>query len=54
MDEYVNGAGQTAADTAALSAGLAYYAAQGTLPPGVTALPAAAAPVYACSGSPSG
>jgi hyaluronoglucosaminidase len=54
MDEYVNGAGQTAADTAALSAGLAYYAAHGTLPPGVTSLPAAAAPVYACSGSPSG
>ena len=54
MDEYLNGAGQTAADTAALSAGLAYYAAHGTLPPGVTSLPAAAAPVYGCSGSPTG
>jgi hyaluronoglucosaminidase len=53
MDLYENGAGQTAADTAALSAGLAYYAAHGTLPPGVTSLPAAAAPAYACSGTPS-
>jgi hyaluronoglucosaminidase len=54
MDLYENGAGQTAADTAALSAGLAYYAVHGALPPGVSSLPASAAPVYACSGSPSG
>ena len=54
MDLYENGAGQTAADTAALSAGLAYYAVHGTLPPGVTSLPAAAAPVYGCAGSPTG
>jgi hyaluronoglucosaminidase len=53
MDDYENGAGETAADTAALSAGLAYYAVHGELPPGVASLPAAAAPVYACSGSPS-
>jgi hypothetical protein len=26
----------------------------GALPPGVSSLPASAAPVYACSGSPSG
>jgi hypothetical protein len=32
---------------------LAYYAVHGTLPPGVTSVPAAARPVYACSGSPS-
>jgi len=32
---------------------LAYYAVHGTLPPGVTSVPAAASPVYACSGSPS-
>jgi hyaluronoglucosaminidase len=54
MDLYENGAGQTAADTAARSAGLAYYAVHGTLPPGVTSLPAAAAPVYGCAGSPTG
>ncbi|HLI42716.1 MAG TPA: hypothetical protein VKV35_13880, partial [Streptosporangiaceae bacterium] len=53
MNEYENGAGQTAADTAALSADLAYYAVHGTLPPGVTSLPAAAKPSYACAGSPS-
>ncbi len=35
------------------AAGLAYYAVHGTLPPGVTSVPAAASPVYACSGSPS-
>jgi hyaluronoglucosaminidase len=54
MDLYLNGAGQTAADTAALSAGLAYYAVHAALPPGVTSLPAAAAPVYGCAGSPAG
>jgi PKD domain/CHAP domain len=32
---------------------LAYYAVHGTLPNGVTSVPAAASPVYACSGSPS-
>jgi PKD repeat protein len=30
---------------------LAYYAVHGTLPAGVTSVPAAASPVYACSGS---
>lgn len=32
---------------------LAYYAVHGALPPGVTSVPAAAGPVYECSGSPS-
>jgi len=32
---------------------LAYYAGHDTLPAGVTSVPAAASPVYACSGSPS-
>jgi hyaluronoglucosaminidase len=51
-NQYENGAGQTAADTTALTTDLAYYATHGQLPPGVTTLPAAAGPVYACSGSP--
>jgi PKD repeat protein len=46
-----------AASTASLArqrvTDLAYYAVHGTLPPGVTSVPAAASPVYACSGSPS-
>jgi hypothetical protein len=53
MNDYENGAGETAADTAALSAGLAYYAVHGELTPGVASLRAVAAPIYACSGSPS-
>lgn len=52
INQYENGAGQTAADTTTLTTDLAYYATHGQLPPGVTALPAAAGPVYACSGSP--
>jgi hypothetical protein len=51
MNIYENGAGQTAADTAALSADLAYYAVHGSFPSGVTP-PAAAAPQYACAGTP--
>ena len=52
MDAYENGAGQTAADTATLATDLAYYATHGQLPSGVTALPTAAPPAYACSGTP--
>jgi hypothetical protein len=52
MNAYENGAGQTAADTATLTTDLAYYATHGTLPPGVTTLPPAAPPAYACSGTP--
>ena len=43
----------TAAQTPQLAADLAYYAVHGALPPGVTALPTAAGPRYACAGSPS-
>jgi hypothetical protein len=49
---YVNSASDTASDTQALTTDLAYYALNGTLPPGVTSLPAAVAPPYACTGSP--
>jgi hypothetical protein len=46
-----------AADSASLAqqrvTDLAYYAVHDTLPAGVTSVPAAASPVYACSGSPS-
>ena len=52
MNIYENGAGQTAANTAALSLDLAYYAVHGSFPPGVTSPPPAAAPEYACAGSP--
>jgi hypothetical protein len=52
-DTFVNAEGATAADTQALATDLAYYATHGTLPSGVTSLPAAAGPQYACSGSPS-
>jgi hyaluronoglucosaminidase len=52
MNIYENGAGQSAADTAALSTDLAYYAVHGSFPPGVTTPPAAAAPQYACAGTP--
>jgi hyaluronoglucosaminidase len=52
MNAYENGAGQTAAQTAALSADLAWYAAHGSLPAGVTALPAAAGPARSCAGQP--
>ena len=52
MDEYENGAGQTAASTAARAADLAYYAAHGAFPAGVTAPPPAIGAQYACVGSP--
>jgi hyaluronoglucosaminidase len=52
VDEYVNGAGQTAADTAGLAADLAYYAVHGAFPAGVTTPPAAVGAQYACVGSP--
>lgn len=52
MNAYENGAGQTAAQTATLSADLAYYAAHGSLPDGVTSLPAAARPARTCAGQP--
>jgi hyaluronoglucosaminidase len=51
MNIYENGAGQTAADTAALSTDLAYYAVHGSFPAGVTSPPSAAAPAYACAGT---
>jgi hypothetical protein len=52
-DAFVDAASDTAADTQALATDLAYYALNGALPAGVTSLPAAAAPPYACVGSPS-
>jgi hypothetical protein len=52
-DAFVNAAGATAADTQALATDLAYYALNGTLPSGVTSLPAAVGPPFACVGSPS-
>jgi hypothetical protein len=52
MNIYENGAGQTAADTAALGMDLAYYAVHGSFPAGVTTPPSAAAPPYACAGTP--
>jgi hyaluronoglucosaminidase len=51
MDEYENAAGETAADTAALATDLTYYALHGSYPSGATP-PVAAAPAYACAGSP--
>ena len=51
-DLFVNAASDTGADTQALATDLAYYALNGTLPPGVTTLPAAVGPPYACVGSP--
>ncbi|HWG15249.1 MAG TPA: beta-N-acetylglucosaminidase domain-containing protein [Streptosporangiaceae bacterium] len=52
MNEFLNGMAATAPDTATRVADLAYYAVHGSLPPGVTAPPAAAAPARACSGQP--
>ena len=51
MNEYENGAGQTAANTADRTTDLAYYATHGAFPAGVTTPPAAAGPQYACAGS---
>ena len=50
---FVNAASDTGADTQALATDLAYYALNGSLPPGVTSLPAAVAPPRTCVGSPS-
>ncbi|MGA8456311.1 MAG: hypothetical protein WB800_13000, partial [Streptosporangiaceae bacterium] len=52
-DAFVNAASDTTADTQALATDLAYYALNGSLPAGVTSLPAAVGPTYTCSGSPS-
>ncbi len=52
-DAFVNAASDTATDTQALATDLAYYALNGSLPAGVTTLPTAVAPPYACAGSPS-
>lgn len=51
-DLFVNAASDTAADTQALATDLAYYGLHGTLPSGVTSLPPAVGPPYACLGSP--
>jgi hypothetical protein len=50
---FEDGAAPTAAVSQQRVTDLAYYAAHGTLPSGVPAVPAAASPQYACSGSPS-
>ena len=52
-DAFVNAASSTAASTQALATDLAYYALNGQLPAGVTSLPPAVGPPYACVGSPS-
>jgi PKD repeat protein len=50
---YEEAAAAAAPQTPQLATDLAYYATRGSLPPGVTTLPAAAGPQYTCSGSPS-
>jgi hypothetical protein len=50
---FENAAAATASLAQQRVTGLAYYAVHGTLPPGVTSVPAAASAVRACSGSPS-
>ncbi len=50
---FMNGTAATASLTPQRAADLAYYAVHGTLPPGVTTVPAAALAASACSGSPS-
>jgi PKD domain/CHAP domain len=52
-DAYEEAAAATASQTPQLAGDLAYYATHGMLPAGVTALPPAADPEYACSGEPS-
>ncbi|HEX4254034.1 MAG TPA: hypothetical protein VH089_03035, partial [Streptosporangiaceae bacterium] len=52
-DAYESGTASAAAQTQARTTDLAWYALHGSLPSGVTSLPAAAGPVRACSGSPS-
>jgi hypothetical protein len=51
-DAYESAAAADAAQTPALAADLAYYATHGQLPSGVTTLPPAAGPAFACSGTP--
>ena len=51
-DAFVNAASDTATDTQALATDLAYYALNGSLPGGVTSLPAAVSPPRTCAGSP--
>jgi len=50
---FMNAAAATASLTPQRAADLAYYAVHGTLPPGVTTVPAAALAANACSGAPS-
>jgi hypothetical protein len=52
VDLYENAAAATAAQTPALATDLAYYATHGTLPAGVTKLPAQGTPARVCAGSP--
>ncbi|HWG15248.1 MAG TPA: PKD domain-containing protein [Streptosporangiaceae bacterium] len=52
-DAYESGTAADAVQTQARTTDLAWYAVHGALPTGVTALPAAASPQRACSGSPS-
>jgi hypothetical protein len=51
-DLYENAAAATATQTPPLTVDLAYYATHGTLPAGVTALPAQSTPAAVCAGSP--
>lgn len=51
-DLFENAASATAATAAERAADLAFFAVHGTLPPGVTTVPAPSSPVFACSGSP--
>ncbi|MBO0803686.1 MAG: PKD domain-containing protein, partial [Nocardiopsaceae bacterium] len=53
VDLFADAASDTAAHTQSLATDLAYYALHGSLPPGVTSLPAASAPPSGCAGSPS-
>ena len=50
---FMDGAASTASLTPQRATDLAYFAVHGALPPGVTSVPAAAAPARACAGSPS-
>jgi hypothetical protein len=50
---FVNGTASTAPLTTQRATDLAYYAVHGTLPQGVTTVPAPASPARACAGSPS-
>jgi len=48
---FENAAAATTSQTSALAASLAWYAAHGALPSGVTKVPAAATPEHACAGT---